>query len=384
MKQDIFIKKYAKQLRLGKAAVFVGAGMSAAAGFVDWKALLKDVAKELELDISKEDDLISLAQYYVTYKQNKKPLIEAIIENINSKKRPTVSHEILASMPLETYWTTNYDDLLEKALDKQKKRIDVKRRDKDLLYPIKGSDAVIYKMHGDITASSDAVISKEDYELYQVTHGSMLNVLKGDLTTKSFLFLGYSFNDPNLLDLLSRIRCMVEEEKQEHYALMREVKEDLYNTKDEYEYAKKKRALQNKDLQRYGIEVIEISEFTDIPQILKKIAIQVNKENFFISAAVAEVEKKETAQELIRELVTACLNISDESKIVSGYGQNVGPIVIDSAMKYMESHENRRFDEKVRIYPFAIGQDSDMKQYRELMLSSIGVSIFIFGTKESD
>lgn len=161
MDQNMFIKKFAKSLRLGRAAAFLGAGMSSGAGYVDWKELLKDVAIELGLDITKEDDLISLAQYYVSYKQNKKPLVEAIIENISTSKIPTEPHEILASLPLDTYWTTNYDNLIEKAVENNGKRIDVKRRDKDLLYPVKGSDVVIYKMHGDITASSDAVISKE-------------------------------------------------------------------------------------------------------------------------------------------------------------------------------------------------------------------------------
>lgn len=259
---------------------------------------MKDVAIELDLDVIKEDDLISLAQYYVSYKQNKKPLVEAIIENINTNKNPTISHEILASLPLDTYWTTNYDDLIKKALITKNKRLDIKRCDKDLLYPIKGSDAVVYKMHGDIISSSDAVISKEDYELYQETHGGMLNVLKGDLTTKSFLFLGYGFNDPDLIDLLARIRCMVGEEKQEHYAIMREVNENEYNTQEEYDYAKKKRKLQNKDFLRYGIEIIEIKEHSDIVSILRKIAIQVNKENIFISSAIANSQIKELDERL--------------------------------------------------------------------------------------
>lgn len=382
MNQDLFVKKYAKNMRLGRAAAFLGAGMSAGAGYVDWKSLLKDVADELNLDIIKEDDLISLAQYYVSYKQNKKPLIEAIVENLSMGKEPTLSHEILASMPLDTYWTTNYDDMIEKALESKKKRIDVKRRDKDLLYPIKGSDATVYKMHGDITECSSAVITKEDYELYQDTHGSMLNVLKGDLTTKSFLFIGYGFNDPDLIDLLSRIRCMVGEEKQEHYAVMREIKEDEYASTEEFEYAKRKRLLQNKDFKRYGIEVIEIAEYSDIPKLLRKVAIQVCKENIFVSAAIAESQKGGVEDGLARKLISALLDISDESRVVSGYGLNVGSIVVDEAMEYLKIHSNTKFEEKVRLYPFAVGQPSGWTEYRKLMLSDIGVCIMLYGTKD--
>lgn len=380
-KQDSFVKKYAKNLRLGKAAVFFGAGMSAGAGYVDWKSLLKDVASELELDITEENDLISLAQYYVSYKQNKKPLIEAIIENLSIEKKPTLSHEILASMPLDTYWTTNYDDMIERALKERGKRIDVKRRDKDLLYPIKGADATVYKMHGDITDSSDAVITKEDYELYQDTHGSMLNVLKGDLTTKSFLFLGYGFNDPDLIDLLSRIRCMVGEEKQVHYAVMRKLKIDGFVSTEKYEYAKRKRRLQNNDFKRYGIEVIEVEEFSDIPILLRKIATQVNKENIFISAAIANSQKNSIDDCLIRKLVSNLLSISDESIVISGYGLNVGSIVVDEAMLYLNENHNRKFEEKVKLYPFAVGQQTNWTKYRRLMLSNVGVCIMLYGTK---
>lgn len=382
--QDIFIKKFAKSLRLGRAAAFLGAGMSSGAGYVDWKDLLKDVAIELDLDVTKEDDLISLAQYYVSYKQNKKSLVEAIIENINTNKNPTITHEILASLPLDTYWTTNYDDLIEKALINKNKRIDIKRRDKDLLYPIKGSDAVIYKMHGDIIFSSDAVISKEDYELYQETHGSMLNVLKGDLTTKSFLFMGYSFNDPDLIDLLARIRCMVGEEKQEHYAIMREVNENEYNTQEEYDYAKKKRTLQNKDFLRYGIEIIEIKEYSDIASILRKIAIQVNKENIFISSAIADSHFEEFDESLLRGIVKSLLELSDESRIISGYGLNIGSIIIDETMQYLKTNKHFKLEEKLKLYPFALGSPEDWTKYRNLMLNDTGVCILLYGTKEKD
>lgn len=384
MNQDLFIKKYAKYLKLGRAAAFLGAGMSAGAGFVDWKELLKDVARELELDITKEDDLISLAQYYVSYKQSKKPLVEAIIENINTSKNPTGAHEILARLPLDTYWTTNYDNLIEKALESKRKRIDVKRRDKDLLYPVKGSDVVIYKMHGDVTESNNAIISKEDYELYQETHGSMLNALKGDLTTKSFLFLGYSFNDPDLIDLLARIRCMVGEEKQEHFAIMRVVKENEYDSTSEYEYAKKKRILQINDFKRYGIEIIEVEDYSDIKLLLRRIAIQVNKENVFISSAIANSQIRNLNEPLLRGLVKSVLELSDESRLISGYGLNIGSIIIDETMEYLKAYSDKKFEEKLKLYPFPLASPENWTTYRQLMLNNVGVCILLYGTKDKD
>ena len=66
MKKDVerFVEKFVEEIRSENAAVFLGAGASKAAGHVDWSELLAPLAKELELDIEKESDLVALAQFY--------------------------------------------------------------------------------------------------------------------------------------------------------------------------------------------------------------------------------------------------------------------------------------------------------------------------------
>ena len=58
-----FIDKYVKEIKDNSAAMFIEAGFSKSAGYVDWKNLLRNVAEDLDLDIDKEYDLVSLAQY---------------------------------------------------------------------------------------------------------------------------------------------------------------------------------------------------------------------------------------------------------------------------------------------------------------------------------
>jgi hypothetical protein len=52
-----FVSKYAKELSGDNAAAFIGAGLSKAAGYVDWPGLLDPVATELGLDVKRENDL---------------------------------------------------------------------------------------------------------------------------------------------------------------------------------------------------------------------------------------------------------------------------------------------------------------------------------------
>ena len=58
-------------------------------------------------------------------------------------------------------------------------------------------------MHGDIDNPADAVISKDDYEAYPLKMGAFVSALRGDLVEKTFLFLGFSFTDPNYGGTLS-------------------------------------------------------------------------------------------------------------------------------------------------------------------------------------
>ncbi|MEQ1079513.1 hypothetical protein [Acinetobacter seifertii] len=63
--QKIMIDRIVKELGENNFAIFAGAGLSAPAGYVNWKKLLRPLSIELNLDIDKETDLVSLAQYYV-------------------------------------------------------------------------------------------------------------------------------------------------------------------------------------------------------------------------------------------------------------------------------------------------------------------------------
>jgi hypothetical protein len=70
--QGTFIRKYSKYLEEGNAALFAGAGLSRAAGFVDWKGLFGEIAGDLGLDVNLEPDRVALAQYDFNHRQNRR------------------------------------------------------------------------------------------------------------------------------------------------------------------------------------------------------------------------------------------------------------------------------------------------------------------------
>ena len=239
-----FLAKYLKELRENNAAVFVGAGLSKAAGYVDWPGLMSPVAKALGLDATKESDLVTLAQYHLNANaSNRHQLNQLLIDDFSDLKDPTENHVLLARLPIQTYWTTNYDRLIEKALEAGGRRVDAKYTTEQLATTRRGRDAVVYKMHGDIEHPDKAVLSKDDYERYHDTHGPFITALSGDLVEKTFLFLGFSFSDPNLDFILSRIRTRFTKHQRQHYCIARKRSRQSGEKKADFDYAVTKQNL---------------------------------------------------------------------------------------------------------------------------------------------
>jgi NAD-dependent SIR2 family protein deacetylase len=114
---ESFIENYLKPLEDGNAAIFAGAGLSVPSGYVDWRNLLRNLAKEIDLDVDKEHDLASLTQYFIN-ERGRSGVDQLLTEVFCGDREPNENHRILSALPISTYWTTNYDDLIETSLRK--------------------------------------------------------------------------------------------------------------------------------------------------------------------------------------------------------------------------------------------------------------------------
>lgn len=388
MNKDIslFIDRYVKEIQNYTAAMFIGAGFSMNAGYVDWKSLLSGIAEDLELDIEKETDLVSLAQYnYNENGQNRGVINHALFEEFTKEKDLDENHRILARLPISTFWTTNYDSLIEEALRDARKTVDVKHCNSQLSLTVPHRDAIVYKMHGDKSNPNEAILIKDDYEQYYQKHAQFITSLSGDLISKTFLFIGFSFSDPNLDYILSRIRIDYKENNRQHYAIMRNVSKNDYESEADYDYAKRKQELFMGDLKRYSIKPLMIDDYSEITDILKEINRRLNHNNVFVSGSAYEYseysEDEKAATDFIQSLSQRL--IQKGFNIISGFGLGVGSAVIYGALQEIYMKNQRINDERLLLRPFPQGEDykAMWKEYREDMISRAGVSIFIFGNK---
>jgi hypothetical protein len=384
---EAFIKEFVNDLTENNVAIFAGAGMSKASGYVSWPELLRDIAEELELSVDKEYDLISLAQYHVNERGGKAGIIKKILQEFSEQAEPSENHEIVARLPISTYWTTNYDKLIEDALKNNLKIVDVKYTLNQLTWSKPKRDAVVYKMHGDVEHPENAILTKQQYEYYYKTHEHFIRQLSSDLISKTFLFIGFSFTDPNLDYVLSRLNTQFGDNNRQHYCFIKRPNEADYDDADIFKYNLRKQELMIGDLKRYKIKALLVDDYRDITSILKEIEKRYIKKTVFISGS-AEVYgewDRNKAQSFIHSLSKGI--ISQGFRIVNGFGWGVGSAVINGALEAIYEKPDRRSEDQLIIKPFPQFKTGEKElnelweEYRQRMISLAGVAIFMFGNK---
>jgi hypothetical protein len=386
---DVFINDYIKDLNAGTASIFAGAGLSIPAGYVNWTDLMSEIATDLGLDLNLEKDLVSIAQYHVNENQNRTKINRKILEEFTEDVSETENHKIISRLPISSIWTTNYDKLIETALEKEYKIVDLKYTNDQLLTTRPKRDIVVYKMHGDVNHPNDAILTKEQYEQYYQTHEPFINALSGELTTKTFLFIGFSFNDPNLDYVLSRLNFRYRKQQRQHYCFVKTPKIGDYNISDKasLDYGVKKQNLIVNDLKRYGIKSIRIDEYSDITEILIEIEKRYKKQTIFISGSAEQYDpfEKNSALGFIHNLSKTI--IKNDYRIVNGFGWGVGSSVINGALEEIYNNPKKHSESQLILKPFPQFETGKKKlgemweDYRQNMISKCGIALFLFGNK---
>ena len=388
LKKQAFLRDVGKELLEENVAVFAGAGMSAGAGFVNWAELLRPIADELGLDVDKENDLVALAQFHCNDNaNNRSQLNQRLIEEFSREASETENHKILCRLPIRTYWTTNYDKIIENALDNSGKIADVKYTREHLSTTKPKRDAVVYKMHGDVDHANQAVLTKDDYERYHVKMDQYLANLKGDLISKTFIFIGFSFTDPNLDYILSRVRVAYEGNQRRHYCFIRGVEKKDSEEVVDFEYRKRKQDYFVKDLERFNVKTILVDDFSEITELLGRLEQNYKSKTIFISGAAHEYGEmgEHNALKFVYQLSRKL--VSQGIRVVSGFGLGVGSSVISGVLEQTFPSPKAKVEDQLVLRPFPQSTEGGLplsalwSKYREDMINHAGIALFLFGNK---
>ena len=180
--------------------LFVGAGASIASGMPSWGKAIQIIANRLSIG-NDALDYLRIPQNYFNARGKKEytQLMRDIFRHGDYLQKHEI-HDKIIEFDTTTIITTNYDHLIEQAAEDNSQILSVVSKDADLSYRQGGKELI--KMHGDF--ENDNFVLKEDDYLNYSRHFKLIeNYVKSLIGTKVVLFVGYSFNDPDLKMIFS-------------------------------------------------------------------------------------------------------------------------------------------------------------------------------------
>ena len=249
-------------------------------------------------------------------------------------------------------------------------------------------DAVVYKMHGDVNHAARAVLTKEDYMFYEKNRPLFRTLLKSDLLTKHFLFVGFSFNDPNIDFIMGQISTFLGENTGTHYWLTTKAQREEGETEEEYRYNLRKQEMKSNELAYYGIKTVYTDTYKEVTEVLRDIERAVKLNNVFISgSADCYGSWTKEAAELLAEKIAAEL-VKENFRVVSGFGIGIGSSVINGALREIYASKYKHTGKYLTLRPFPQGikdeaeRKATFTKYRTDMTAETGIAIFLFGNKK--
>lgn len=117
--------------------------------------------------------------------------------------QPTELHESLLRLEPDILITTNYDRIFERA---SQNGYNVHRYDSSTLASdVRGGNPVLIKVHGSVDSAEELILTRSDYSKLRREGAQVLEVVEALFLTRTALFVGYSFNDPDIHLILENI-----------------------------------------------------------------------------------------------------------------------------------------------------------------------------------
>lgn len=202
----IDINILARQIEPQKTALILGAGASIPSGAPTGNELRDQLGQEFSIDGYQSFGLADLSTI-IEAKRERYQLVRAIRKRIQNLQ-PTGG---LMSLPLfewASIFTTNYDDLVEKAFKKHNRPLKVYSSNHDFHGAGITGEQELFKFHGTIEKdvcegqNSRLIVTSTDYDQVNVYREALYSRLRDILFSKSVLIVGQSLVDPDLRSLV--------------------------------------------------------------------------------------------------------------------------------------------------------------------------------------
>ncbi|BDC48741.1 hypothetical protein F183_A10570 [Bryobacterales bacterium F-183] len=348
MEKANFVREFGAELNGGSGALFVGAGISVPSGVAGWDNLIAPLAaSRLGLATTDGLDLPQVAQYLVNSNAgNRGSLIHHLRRQFSGPFKLNSYHRRLVQTQVKTVWTTNYDVLLEQAFQQASFSVGIKSTDDSISRSVPNHEIEIIKMHGSIDQSPhrDLVITAEDYEDFDVRRPATAERLRTDLLSKSFLFLGYSYRDPNVQTILAQSRRLAKKATRQHFLVTTLESAKEGDKPGDLKHRQLLQQLWIDNLRRFGIDTLLLEDHSELEPLLAEVSRKSRGYSVYVVGSHKTTEST-LAQDLGRQLAE-----HDRYVMVDGQSEGIGREVITS---FVEESLRRKRDvyKHLKLFP---------------------------------
>lgn len=267
----------------GDAAAFLGSGISVPSDLPNWAGLLTPMLDGQGIQLRPwGEDFPLLAQHVVNLSAGNRGKIIAQLKDAIQRRvaKPNHYHRAIAYSAIDLVWTTNYDTLLEDAYAPYP--VVVRARDTDMSLVSDPHAVEIVKAHGCIgrSAPDELVLTREDYEDYFVKRPLTAERLRADLQTRTFLFAGYGYGDPNISNILVEARRLAHKTPKRRFLLT-----TLADPKKQGEDAIVRQELWALDMARIGIECAIVKDYAECGKIIEEIGLKSRGPTLYVTGS---------------------------------------------------------------------------------------------------
>ena len=277
---------------------YAGAGISAPFG--DWQKHYRPVLQKLGAGYLIEEGfpelLPALLQLLAAQAEETKFVFDGFRKSFDRPEvEPNTYHYAMLRAQPERIWTSNYDQLFEKANDIGGFGYQIVTNDRGLLEHFR-SDRLVVKMNGDFAAATyaddlrwDLIFTQEQFDLVERQRPEIWRLFEDDYRNRCILFVGVSFRDAALHRILAVARQKIPRTRYYHYLLTKGSSDPVQSRKEELEAG---------NLQRQYIKTLFFSDFASIDSFVVKTAIARRRPIVGFSGSFGRLKKGASAEEI--------------------------------------------------------------------------------------
>lgn len=230
----VSLRNIVKARNSGKLVIFAGAGVSVDSLVPMWNELTEELKGDLDGKALNTEDSLELAQLYFDSRGTKEyqERVREILKYRQTKFNP-IHQKVVQILPCHII-TTNFDEHFEQVLKNENSVYSIIKKDSDL--PYSTGNSLFIKMHGDFS-ERNIVLTANDFKSYSEDFPLISGAINGIFASKLVLFIGYSFNDPNLKEIYRATKNILGENIQPPYFVTTSINNSARKKlEDEYKF----------------------------------------------------------------------------------------------------------------------------------------------------